>query len=122
MIRRPPRSTRTDTLFPHTTLFRSRLFPLPTAAAGQAAGQWYSARRLRPLRLCPSLKKATTAIGSTSEEPTSELQSLLRPPYAVLCLQKKTRYDGRNTCTQSRSEHVRHHITNTHRVLPAQHT
>src|SRR6056297_3973927 len=65
MIRRPPRSTRTDTLFPYTTLFRSAP-PGPTR--GPAPGRW---RRRR------------------SEEHTSELQSLRRISYAVFCLKKK---------------------------------
>src|SRR3546814_1998296 len=85
MLRRPPRSTRTDTLFPYTTLFRSR--PRPPAAgpapqpAPAAAGTGATAReradRVRPNR------------GGRSEEHTSELQSLMRISYAVFCLKKK---------------------------------
>src|SRR3546814_8741226 len=72
MIRRPPRSTRTDTLFPYTTLFRS------TAA-------------LAAFRIsCPSVQRRVDAPkGSRSEEHTSELQSLMRISYAVFCLKKK---------------------------------
>src|SRR3546814_18378495 len=71
MIRRPPRSTRTDTLFPYTTLFRS-----PTACPFTAwvTGSQKPVRSRRPLR---------------SEEHTSELQSLMRISYAVFCLKKK---------------------------------
>src|SRR3546814_10338526 len=69
MIRRPPRSTRTDTLFPYTTLFRSGGPQNSTAAAGWTAD--------RP------------AGASRSEEHTSELQSLMRISYAVFCLKKK---------------------------------
>src|SRR3546814_4449334 len=77
MIRRPPRSTRTDTLFPYTTLFRSRDSSCP---AGSRAGRgheytggpdWRAGSRRR------------------SEEHTSELQSLMRISYAVFCLKKK---------------------------------
>src|SRR3546814_3161055 len=90
MIRRPPRSTRTDTLFPYTTLFRSGTTAAPPAAphpgrpapcarrsrsggsgvvAGPCAAAWTGFRR--------------------SEEHTSELQSLMRISYAVFCLKKK---------------------------------
>src|SRR3546814_9354028 len=95
MIRRPPRSTRTDTLFPYTTLFRSRyatietevylltttLFDLPAAAAlcllqlVVVTALLYAAHRARS--------------DSRSEEHTSELQSLMRISYAVFCLKKK---------------------------------
>src|SRR6056297_491722 len=71
MIRRPPRSTRTDTLFPYTTLFRSSRSPCVSANGAASA-------RPRPL-------SATTR----SEEHTSELQSLRRISYAVFCLQNK---------------------------------
>src|SRR3546814_10640113 len=81
MIRRPPRSTRTDTLFPYTTLFRSR-------KASSVKGL-FSDR--------PSVKQIASAPRSTtfasrkmrSEEHTSELQSLMRISYAVFCLKKK---------------------------------
>src|SRR3546814_12202755 len=69
MIRRPPRSTRTDTLFPYTTLFRSSRLRCPRAA-----------RRLYRHDGNPSVR---------SEEHTSELQSLMRISYAVFCLKKK---------------------------------
>src|SRR3546814_2823673 len=107
MIRRPPRSTRTDTLFPYTTLFRSpglglqencgrrpdspgkapqtrvRLFRR-ACPAGQ--GQWpVTAPRSRRLH---SAERGILA--GRSEEHTSELQSLMRISYAVFCLKKKT--------------------------------
>src|SRR3546814_1609488 len=76
MIRRPPRSTRTDTLFPYTTLFRSsRSLPTP-AAPDDAEHRAGSA----------SCRRSSTR----SEEHTSELQSLMRISYAVFCLKKKT--------------------------------
>src|SRR3546814_6278099 len=75
MIRRPPRSTRTDTLFPYTTLFRSPRSP-DKARRRQAP---------RHIRISPYW-----AISRRSEEHTSELQSLMRISYAVFCLKKKT--------------------------------
>src|SRR3546814_12573153 len=82
MIRRPPRSTRTDTLFPYTTLFRSGEFPAleehvveAPVLGGQRRGIAHFAG--------PGHKR--------SEEHTSELQSLMRISYAVFCLKKKKR-------------------------------
>src|SRR3546814_20327225 len=90
MIRRPPRSTRTDTLFPYTTLFRSRLLH---GAEGGAGGQVRaSARRPHELRLSARFGSlcALPARDGRSEEHTSELQSLMRISYAVFCLKNKT--------------------------------
>src|SRR3546814_9299885 len=78
MIRRPPRSTRTDTLFPYTTLFRSRAQGQGKRPAG-GGGQ-------RPGRL----RGGGGGGSGRSEEHTSELQSLMRISYAVFCLKKKT--------------------------------
>src|SRR3546814_4720156 len=74
MIRRPPRSTRTDTLFPYTTLFRSSYppYPLHPAPGGDRGSAGRGAFR-----------------GARSEEHTSELQSLMRISYAVFCLKKQ---------------------------------
>src|SRR3546814_2349237 len=86
MIRRPPRSTRTDTLFPYTTLFRS--FALIAPRADRAASA--RARRVRASALRrnpPSHRRA--GFQARSEEHTSELQSLMRISYAVFCLKKK---------------------------------
>src|SRR3546814_3651351 len=88
MIRRPPRSTRTDTLFPYTTLFRSEYGGGRLECDSSQYGESQSGRRLvgnhhRPAR-CRS-----TRIGRRSEEHTSELQSLMRISYAVFCLKKK---------------------------------
>src|SRR3546814_12217679 len=85
MIRRPPRSTRTDTLFPYTTLFRSAnrgisLLPQIAFTAGQPTQT--SRRRCFDAQTMPR-----AAI--RSEEHTSELQSLMRISYAVFCLKKK---------------------------------
>src|SRR3546814_5440648 len=73
MIRRPPRSTRTDTLFPYTTLFRS-----DKRRGGGSP-------RLSDCPWCPRYSPARWR----SEEHTSELQSLMRISYAVFCLKKK---------------------------------
>src|SRR3546814_1594176 len=85
MIRRPPRSTRTDTLFPYTTLFRSR--------EGKDATQGMSGRRgfpPSPPAHPAAARSATSAQAAIrSEEHTSELQSLMRISYAVFCLKKK---------------------------------
>src|SRR3546814_4148370 len=78
MIRRPPRSTRTDTLFPYTTLFRS-------ARRAHRAGDG-NQRRRRGKR---GGHYAGTGRSDRSEEHTSELQSLMRISYAVFCLKKK---------------------------------
>src|SRR3546814_4739708 len=89
MIRRPPRSTRTDTLFPYTTLFRSSRAPLrrPTPCRGSSYTHAPDRGTSRPAPLrCP---RATSRPCRRSEEHTSELQSLMRISYAVFCLKKK---------------------------------
>src|SRR3546814_2513920 len=83
MIRRPPRSTRTDTLFPYTTLFRSA-----AATSGRSAPTAAPARPGPPSWPCPPRSPAAIRRGR-SEEHTSELQSLMRISYAVFCLKKK---------------------------------
>src|SRR3546814_2385838 len=87
MIRRPPRSTRTDTLFPYTTLFRSS----HCAAAAFSPGRDRPSRP-RSIRHEPRFAPTDRRHGSIcrSEEHTSELQSLMRISYAVFCLKKKT--------------------------------
>src|SRR3546814_8627363 len=115
MIRRPPRSTRTDTLFPYTTLFRSELTRtdvaqsesrLSSATADRigAEGNLTASRAafesvvgIYPGELeqpplptgLPESREAIVAIAERSEEHTSELQSLMRISYAVFCLKKK---------------------------------
>src|SRR3546814_5534603 len=106
MIRRPPRSTRTDTLFPYTTLFRSGL---EAARAGLEAafadgiracaivfmhGYRYPAHEAAVAKLAREIgfAQVSTSHGTSplrSEEHTSELQSLMRISYAVFCLKKK---------------------------------
>src|SRR3546814_10986662 len=97
MIRRHPRSTRTDTLLPHTTLFRSR-----AAGPGRDGGARPLARPPGPGRGRTRRERSegspwtvsrgqgtTTTSPDRSEEHTSELQSLMRISYAVFCLKKK---------------------------------
>src|SRR3546814_7646660 len=102
MIRRPPRSTRTDTLFPYTTLFRSA-----------------ACARSRPWKAGTDHDARTAGAGAghrpahprwRSEEHTSELQSLMRISYAVFCLKKKKK----NILTQLvNDKHVNQHRLNT---------
>src|SRR3546814_3368472 len=122
MLRRPPRSTRTDTLFPYTTLFRSvdegqAVRSRPTAFAAAARGQ--GGHRLG---LPDPVRRDGGAAGhgrgtaddrrggdlpGRSEEHTSELQSLMRISYAVFCLQKKTH----QYCTLSITTSTTHTVT-----------
>src|SRR3546814_7046593 len=109
MIRRPPRSTRTDTLFPYTTLFRSvggLALPFGRNAPDRHRRLAAGARSARARRVpCPSGRSTAASAGCRadaespagrdtrarrSEEHTSELQSLMRLSYAVFCLKKKT--------------------------------
>src|SRR3546814_8071392 len=83
MIRRPPRTTRSDTLFPYTTLFRSIFDELGIPARVPAA-------TALPPRPGTDAAKVLAALGhDRAEEHTSELQSLMRISYAVFCLKKK---------------------------------
>src|SRR3546814_7716120 len=86
MIRRPPRSTRTDTLFPYTTLFRS----LAVSAIGLEPSGGYERGIIRALLAAGlSVRRINPNKLRRSEEHTSELQSLMRISYAVFCLKKK---------------------------------
>src|SRR3546814_6243678 len=110
MIRRPPRSTRTDTLFPYTTLFRSLIMWLPEylrevgnsllkLIEEPASRTLFLLVSEEPDRLLPTLLSRTQLVRTgriqeeevvnRSEEHTSELQSLMRISYAVFCLKKK---------------------------------
>src|SRR3546814_14507701 len=84
MIRRPPRSTRTDTLFPYTTLFRS---PPGSSTAPLRPLRWL--RRERCVDRYGEPRNLRDRPPQRSEEHTSELQSLMRISYAVFCLKKK---------------------------------
>src|SRR3546814_3929859 len=93
MIRRPPRSTRTDTLCPYTTLFRSPGFGSTTCDYAPYSDS-VSLRLPYTVKLATDSKSLTHYTKGTqrSEEHTSELQSLMRISYAVFCL-KKTKND-----------------------------
>src|SRR3546814_2116522 len=91
MIRRPPRSTRTDTLFPYTTLFRSVLVECETVedVPAEAAEVDVGGDRCRGNHLQCCVTQSAENQWQRSEEHTSELQSLMRISYAVFCLKKK---------------------------------
>src|SRR3546814_5442521 len=84
MIRRPPRSTRTDTLFPYTTLFRSALI-----AGVPSEGRGHAAIHRQQMAVHIGSRRRGEIQRRRSEEHTSELQSLMRISYAVFCLKKK---------------------------------
>src|SRR3546814_10247608 len=91
MIRRPPRSTRTDTLFPYTTLFRSRRREdNRRLTAGEPRAEASSCKQSAKRR-----RRGVAPIDRRSEEHTSELQSLMRISYAVFCLKKKKHINKR---------------------------
>src|SRR3546814_1332257 len=114
MIRRPPRSTRTDTLFPYTTLFRSPSEPLRTPSvhacgspAPAPAGQTALPHSARLVRRDIHPRRA--------EEHTSELQSLMRISYAVFCLKKKTTTPTRLQTSERNTRTNKRH--NTHQPI-----
>src|SRR3546814_7780673 len=97
MIRRPPRSTRTDTLFPYTTLFRSAgksrhgcRPPLPRQLLRTRHIRARGAALPCPCRRPDRRRRPAPRTNCRSEEHTSELQSLMRISYAVFCLKKQT--------------------------------
>src|SRR3546814_7657213 len=118
MIRRPPRSTRTDTLFPYTTLVRSphrQEHALDDRVEGDQRGaeRQHLSRagarecgrgeraQLHPVRQPAARRPVRRAYGAVrSEEHTSELQSLMRISYAVFCLKKKKKEQTTNTQPQ----------------------
>src|SRR3546814_10502324 len=111
MIRRPPRSTRTDTLFPYTTLFRSSAAVCSVtlckrinanAARLNTASATSISSRVKPVSCL------ATNSHLRSEEHTSELQSLMRISYAVFCLKKKTKKEPHE---QLMYNHVNRHKT-----------
>src|SRR3546814_3404847 len=99
MIRRPPRSTRTDTLFPYTTLFRSGRHRAETA--GDVSVQ----RRIHGV----DTRCGSAGREHRSEEHTSELQSLMRISYAVFCLKKKTELTTPTTTSASHKQATTKH-------------
>src|SRR3546814_5179382 len=124
MIRRPPRSTRTDTLFPYTTLFRS------AGRCGRPCGlawrgeRWWSSVLLLPLqgegrdgdgfcrrsgvtRRMGNPSPPNLPLEGRSEEHTSELQSLMRISYAVFCLKKKKKHNNKLN-NREQKQHEQH--------------
>src|SRR3546814_3569363 len=109
MIRRPPRSTRTDTLFPYTTLFRSRCSPIIIHRF--AKGRWkFSAPVSQNDRLW-SINGSRSRRERRSEEHTSELQSLIRISYAVFCLKKKITHNSNTTTALTSYNHTNKSLT-----------
>src|SRR3546814_1094689 len=109
MIRRPPRSTRTDTLFPYTTLFRSAISCVHLAISGPTKAATTPPPITSDIAMLRKEALATSAAAKRrrSEEHTSELQSLMRISYAVFCLKKKT---NKNHINQNniRNKHTKH--------------
>src|SRR3546814_6497036 len=107
MIRRPPRSTRTDTLFPYTTLFRSRALSLSSAASHHwvlprsSIDSTLNSDCQTGNRRVPPRKSKQPNRRQRSEEHTSELQSLMRISYAVFCLKKKKKQSLTSTTDRS---------------------
>src|SRR3546814_2703205 len=107
MIRRPPRSTRTDTLFPYTTLFRSFRCDANVSVRKWGAEKFGTRTETKNVNSFRYVEKAIEfeierqidvieSGGKRSEEHTSELQSLMRISYAVFCLKKKNNTDSIN--------------------------
>src|SRR3546814_6748722 len=110
MIRRPPRSTRTDTLLPYTTLFRS------LSHIGQIRSSTAPTISSSPLSAFTNSMSQTASShqmlrkrSSRSEEHTSELQSLMRISYAVFCLKKNNTYFNHSSTTMNDATHQHLH-------------
>src|SRR3546814_5899123 len=100
MIRRPPKSTRTDTLFPYTTLFRSPATkPQPDGTLVKALARAWRWQRMLEEGQFASVRELAEVerLSLRSEEHTSELQSLMRISYAVFCLKKKKQTQHKRT-------------------------
>src|SRR3546814_3842729 len=118
MIRRPPRSTRTYTLFPYTALFRSPYdavvldLGLPEMDGVTVLEKWRRDGRMMPVLILTARDRWSD---KRSEEHTSELQSLMRISYDVFCLKKKTTHqqnvDTQHTCNRPHLDHPRTHNT-----------
>src|SRR3546814_7891998 len=113
MIRRPPRSTRTDTLFPYTTLFRSRHQAMGAQARIMAVAFPLEAQgKAEQRRKDKADERGAEIVGQhghetreRSEEHTSELQSLMRISYAVFCLKKKKKTTPQQTPLRRTDHH-----------------
>src|SRR3546814_9846710 len=119
MIRRPPRSTRTDTLFPYTTLFRSprqrKSCPKRRSTTSPKQSERPGRRVHNPYRFDRCCHRAAShsraSFRPRSEEHTSELQSLMRISYAVFCLKKNSNNNTNSTIIQPQ---IRLHINKLH--------
>src|SRR3546814_9033240 len=103
MIRRPPRSTRTDTLFPYTTLFRSHRLEKYPIEEIECVGSAIERRDRMQMNRRSIVR---------SEEHTSELQSLMRISYAVFCLKKKKNKTKYTTKMEETETYTRYEYTN----------
>src|SRR3546814_9616178 len=118
MIRRPPRSTRTDTLFPYTTLFRSHVEIGPGSFSVGLGSRLKPLHKGKPgrdrLHLWDDWFLWFLVRASRSEEHTSELQSLMRISYAVFCLKKKTKTTIQSHKKNSQNSriliYIQHHV------------
>src|SRR3546814_9482787 len=120
MLRRPPRSTRTDTLFPYTTLFRS----LARRRRGRTVGICMSpsSPTRREFTACGTRRRDSRPV--RSEEHTSELQSLMRISYAVFCLKKKKQQNHMKTKKQRHQTppaNTKYNTTHTQRQCTTSH-
>src|SRR3546814_5347381 len=122
MIRLPPGSTRTDTLFPYTTLFRSGVgLSRDRKPRDRGASCRKPTRSLSDLRRRDKRRSsASVHADSRTAEHTSELQSLMRISYAVFCLTKKTHINLPQFCTHTINTTSQHHHMhhNTQTALP----
>src|SRR3546814_1805432 len=123
MIRRPPRSTRTDTLFPYTTLFRSSPWLSRVTSSPSMRMTPPNPPSSRPTA-CNSVdlpEPEGPSSATRSEEHTSELQSLMRISYAVFCLKKKKKQQHNNIIRRSNTQIKTYTIYNkqhTHHYRP----
>src|SRR3546814_1600481 len=110
MIRRPPRSTRTDTLFPYTTLFRPRVARghVRDVVARREERDGRGVERA-DLELVDPCRDRVGGVRRRSEEHASELQSLMRISYAVFCLKKKNNNKKIMTSNRRNNKHTSQH-------------
>src|SRR3546814_1513384 len=118
MIRRPPRSTRTDTLFPYTTLFRSDDLEAASSSLRARLQALLESRSILPqgadrarrlnirFILARRIERTMREAERRSEEHTSELQSLMRISYAVFCLKKQNKKQDHNTQADCRLQYI----------------
>src|SRR3546814_10542851 len=112
MIRRPPRSTRTDTLFPYTTLFRSAVVPaalrqVDAAEEGDLVVDHHNLLMMAGADRMVIVEFEMNTRMIRSEEHTSELQSLMRISYAVFCLKKKTTCNTKQQYSKKNKTNIR---------------